>query len=178
MLKRRLMHTIRLLLLSIVIFPILVPSLYGQVDVGQNKRRKANNAIIHLSTRKSPIVGVLQEVGDSAVFLVVKRVTLTVPYHEIKKIVIKRKGRMGWTITTGILVGAAAGNIIAGTSDSEFSYCAECAFYGTILGAGVGATVGTLLGAIPKKKMVIRQSYEAYSESVPLLRQYAFKASK
>jgi len=149
----------------------------------KKKKIKVYNAVVSVSTQKSRIVGILEKVSDSAVYLIVRKEGKEIPADIIKKIVIKRKGNAGrWALAgtlSGMVVGGAIG-YAAGDDECDGSiFCIsfsaeEKALISAILGSGVGALAGWVIGTIPKDVVVIGQSPAVFEKNTDLLRQYSW----
>jgi hypothetical protein len=98
-----------------------------------------------------------------------------VPYHQISEIKLKRshsagRGALIGTVT-GLVIGAAAG-LIEGDDPPEYWFrvtAGEKALIYGALGAGGGAVIGTIIGAIAKKKFIIggnKEKFDAMKQNV------------
>ena len=149
------------------------------------KKTKVYNALVHVTTQKSKVVGILNEVSDSAIYLLVEdgkaRINVRINARIIKQIVIKRKGSVGRSILSGALIGMATG-VFAGLAmgDSECDpnepYCSTAelkSVQGAVLMCGVGVLVGWIVGSIPKKNIIIGESQSTFEKNVQLLSKYS-----
>src|SRR5437868_5373739 len=75
-------------------------------------KKKVYIAVVGITTQRKKMEGVLQEVGDSAMYLLTKEGMKLIESKVIKQIVIKRKGSAGWGALTGSLIGVGVGAII------------------------------------------------------------------
>jgi hypothetical protein len=152
----------------------------------QSKKIKVYNAIVDVTTQRRNIVGVLQEAGDSAIYVLTKNGMDRIESSVIKQIVIKRKGNVGRGALAGSLIGIGVGAIIGFASgDDECDspgFCFEVtaeekAFVNGFVLSGVGALIGWGVGSIGKEHIKIGENQFVFSKNVALLRKYSMHES-
>jgi len=174
---------ILLLLLSFPSFFLCTETAFGQKS--HPPKMKVYNALVHVTTQSKKIVGVLTDVGDSAIHVSSKDREVRINASTIKKIVIKRKGSVGRSVLAFTLIGITAG-AIAGSAqgdspcDPPASWIAcdpvtasDKALAGAVVFGLTGSLVGWVVGSIAKERIAIGESQLVFEENVALLRKYS-----
>jgi hypothetical protein len=147
---------------------------------------KVYKAVVGVTTQEENMVGVLTNVGDSAIYLITLNEKVKIPSNVIRQIVIRRKGNVGRATLTGFLIGLGLGGIIgmaAFDSPCDGNPCitlspGESALAGGILLGSVGTLTGFVVGTIRKERVVIGEDQLVFEKNVELLRKYALSEVK
>ncbi len=168
---------------------IVIASLRAQTDSAVEKKQKIFIASITTMDGKS-FKGPLSAVTDTQVILKTNANPLSVPAENLKAITLKRKNSVGRGALIGFGIGAAAGIIIglASGDDPVMSYpnpnedpfgigtavvamnnafamtAGQKAIAGGLGLGATGAIVGTIIGAVAKKKFTIGGKKEKFHD--------------
>jgi hypothetical protein len=147
------------------------------------EKAKVYNALVSTSTHKRVIVGILKEVSDSAIYLLMQGQTVKLAARVIDKIVIKRKGNAGRGALTGACIGMGLGAIIGFAGDDTCdgtTFCIEVsageqALAGAVVLGGAGALIGLGLGKTAKERIIIGESQFVFEKYIELLSKYTLR---
>ena len=161
----------------------------AQTDSTSGKKQKTFFTSIATMDSKT-IKGTLSSVNDSQLILKTYKNQLTIPAENLKSFTVKRKNSalkgaligFGIGAATGIIIGFASGNdpvMAYPSSDNDpfglaslgvalnnaFAMTAgEKALAGGIALGGTGAIIGTIIGAVAKKKFIIGGKKEKFHD--------------
>ena len=168
------------LIIWIILVPMLAITSHPVRCQSSSKPKKAKvyTATISVSTQESNIIGVLQNVGDSAIYLLVDSGSVKIPAGVIQEIVIRRKGNVGRSVLTGSLIGLGIGGLVGiaiSTGDCNGAnpcFAGEMPLAFAVIGTGAGAFTGLIIGSIPKKTIFVGQDLMEFERNAELLRKY------
>src|SRR4051812_29992688 len=147
----------------------------------KSEKKKVYYAYVEVTTeRRKDIIGVLQEVSDSAILLFTKGGSrMSIEANTIEHIAIKRKGHVGRGLIIGSVIGVGVGAIIgfaSGDTECDGSpFCAsitagEKAAVDAVAIGGLGALIGWGIGSRAKKSLKVGGNQFVFSKNVELLR--------
>ena len=166
--------------LAVMLLKCFIPAFSQQEK--KSGKKKVYIAIVGVTYQRKKMEGVLQEVGDSSIYVLTKKGMILIESKVIKEIAIKRKGSAGWGALTGSLVGMGLGAIIGFASGDDqcdgTAFCItftaeEKALGGAIALGGVGALIGMGAGSTAKEHIKIGESQSVFSTYIELLRKYS-----
>jgi hypothetical protein len=156
----------RLTSITVLVAALFVSSipLHGQTNANNWSRltslEQGTKLSIKLKSGKS-LEGTLDSVSEASISLNVKRAAQDVKREDVQSVhrVTKKSATKATLIGMGVGAGAGAIGGAVGGSDSDFDKIEQAATAGlAVIGAGVGALVGYLIGRSGNKKELI---YEA-----------------
>jgi len=173
----------RTLQFAVTLFLISITTCFCQTNA-KSKKVKIYNAIVTLSNQKKKMAGILKEVTDSAIYILVRDERIRIPAKSIQKIVIKSKGNVGRSAFAGVLGGVIVGFIVGysgGDDTCDGSYfciyettAEEKGLGGAIVGGGLGAFLGILIAKVSaKERLTIAGDQNIFQKNVVLLKKYS-----
>ena len=158
----------------------------------QNTQEVAFMATIELVDSKAEPRGLLYDVMDSALVLLVHKDPssaadnsyLTIPASQIYRIKLRPKGNVSRSAKKGVLYGTLIGAALGGLQGAAYESdpwtsvdTGEFIIAGAVSGAMSGALYGAIIGSI-KSKVVINGSYQRFKYQRDLLKSKAYNLSQ
>lgn len=162
----------------LIILCIGLLSLMQSPGFGKQKTYKA----IITAMDNSKTTGIIQEVLDSAILLIMDNQVIKFRAKEIKSIIVKCSNCMGKNILIGGLTGAAIGvvaGLISGDNGTGMQYMSageNAAVYGATLGIIGG--IGGAIVSMAEVKYKINGDQEAFQTNILKMKKYELSMSK
>lgn len=153
----------------------------------QSEKIKVYHAFVDVTTQRKHMAGVIQQVSDSAIYLLTKDGQVRIASNVIKQIAIKRKGNVGRGVLTGSIIGIGVGTIIGFASGDDecdgTSFCfavsaEEKAVASAVVLGGLGALIGWGMGSMAIKHIKIDENQYVFEKNAELLRTYSLDKSQ
>jgi hypothetical protein len=130
--------------------------------------------------------GYFYKVNNQSVYILANRTSMhidSIKGEEIKRIVIRRKGKVGRSILWGASAGAVSGGIVGAASYTPCSgFCfggpgdaGSAGAMGAIVGAIGGVIVGSIAGIFNNSSERINGNLATYLRYVPKIKKYALQ---